>query len=100
LQIEDELETEGQHTYTIYYHLGPGWRAGNMQRESDCSVTFALEGPSSVSFRLSASTAMEASVEQVPISRVFGTVAPAECLVMTTRHKGSLKAMACLSWHS
>jgi hypothetical protein len=100
LQIEDDLKAEGEHTYAAYYHLSSEWRVGNVQRDSDHSVTFALEGPSRVNIRLSASSKIKASVEDAPVSRAFGAVVAAQCLVMAARHIGSLKAMACLSWGS
>jgi hypothetical protein len=100
LRIEDELITMGQHSYTIYYHLSPEWQVCNIRRESDCSISFALQGPVCVSIKLSACNAINASVEEALVSRAFGVTAPVKCLVLTSRHKGNFKASACLSWSS
>ncbi|MGD0831119.1 MAG: alginate lyase family protein [Terracidiphilus sp.] len=98
LRIEDELKSKGEHTYSAYFHLAPNWQVINMQQESDNSVALFLQGPSNVSFRLSACSAIKVSVEVTPISRAFGTTIASQCLVMTTRHVGNFQSAACLRW--
>lgn len=98
LRIEDEFDAQGEHSYTAFYHLSPEWRLGTMQQESDSSVVLYLQGPSSAIFRLSASGAINVRVEEAPISRAYGSMIAAPCLVMTARRARSFQSLACLSW--
>jgi Heparinase II/III-like protein/Heparinase II/III N-terminus len=71
LYLNDYIEGTNAHNFRYFLHLPPAWKVQLLESRGS-EISFQISGPRSVSVRMHAPVQMNASLEDIPLSKCYG----------------------------